>query len=305
MSKRKTPHKLTYYKGYFDPNTLKGSPTSSISERADNDELLKNLSLRKFGEYFLKCSGRLNAQNVHSTHNNRLTYVVGKTIGVNLSYPKNCIFASKELVFNMLHKSHIGLVNKKEKSLPVSDFMKLKNEILERYPVKIKSALSIFKRDDINCTTMINLSNDNYDTYIGHMLGKIKRVPKDRLIIRTPKYDTIDFTKKPTDGAPSCRQHFCVYDQHGFNFFLDDKLHNESHLFHINMTVGVWTNGRNSFSFNNHFHTFDINLTSKILEAAGLFNEFTDWYNNELEILKDKYSYNFLMNSLDDEDCLI
>ena len=278
---------------------------------------LNSFNIRKFGEYFLKCTGKLNSTNLYYAQNNELQWVVGRTIGAKFTtYRKKSVFTNAGMVFKTLNANHVPLIKNEDKKLAVEEFLRFRDETIKRYDDTIATGMALLGTNAYVVTPVYNVTASS--TYplpnisLGHFLQDEKTISyQSKNISVKNEYPTLLQNISPT---PRHRRDLTVYtSMYGYSVtvYSSDDTRLQRKLLYLNLAEKLYRsynsdNPQNTFNVDNLMcRITGIDIPNQIKSMEKLYNDFVAWYDGQLEAMKEKYSFEFLMNSLDEEDCLI
>lgn len=312
---------LEYYPSHYNENTLNG-------EYAKYPEIM-NLDIDKFGEYFLKCTGRLNSSIVKTpkmVNEAGLLVSCQKTIGLHFPSLKNNYYASKDTAFWVLNDIHLGLIKNPKRVEAVADFLQIKKEVKRRYNTALETFQKRLTENDLTVYKVANLVAEGGRTIGGEEVGHIKRNVR---VVSTNKL------KMVTNVIPNWIKHEYPENKTSMtygridNLFMDVAIHDECYpaqkfgyrpsadrnllsmrLTNDSTTRPSYTYTTSQTQFNHWFansmnYIEGINFNKVIGSTIDDMNKLVKWFSGELEEMKEKHLCNFFLNSIGEDGCLI
>lgn len=256
------------------------------------------LNAAKFAKYFNK--------SFHTAKNRRLTYnneFIVHNNNIGYKFPeKRTMMATENMLLAMLHPNHLKCVeNIKPAYNCMLDFLEFKNKL-------------ITKRLDFKLAILNNLP----DHLVKYCMCELRKYHKEDLAYYGINKESID-KNVLTISSVSNDLWFKDYDYIKDNkFFIEGNensgmgfdfkvLHNNEILFTITSINSLWWASRRSkypisrkyTRFNNCGNIlFDIDPKKMLGDMVSMNKELLSFYDSELERLKEKYYYNWVVDQL-------
>lgn len=276
------------------------------------DNPLTPINTYKFGEYFMKCTGRLNSTlriGEGSPHDRPFLPVVRHTIGYrqNRGFQTNSHYADRHLAYSILHPEHIELVCKQKRRNAIRDFWNLKSDFIVRFH-NMKVAAMQFVDPIISVGDVIVLgekkpTNSKYAYKdVGYILNNSRSISRDNVSISIREYTDAFGSYEDRMSSIHMKASKRSFQEMGRLDITGQISENDNRINMFRLSI----EGNTYPSLELYDTKFDgIDFKGLIAYISNEYSKFNDDFNAGLDSLRDKYLAEYVLSEICDSNTAI